>query len=154
MKVTQDAFGQAAHILQEHRLPLPVGADDHVMETERQLDDRIKAGERSITWPHFLDHDSTVTTAEQVYHPPGKNSSRKPFRRLFDRVFLPAHCVDYCFALFEILQSWCHLLVPHCQSLVLKARRVERFAAQTNGASVGLENVRKNQNRARQGARG
>ena len=57
IEVAQDAFSEPAHVFEEHRLPLAVRADDEIVKGKREFDDRIEAGKRTVTRPHFLDHD-------------------------------------------------------------------------------------------------
>src|SRR5208282_1696458 len=64
--VAQDAFGESADVLKEHRLPLAVGADDGVVEAQRKLHHRVKPWEAAVARPHLLDHDSAVYAAKQV----------------------------------------------------------------------------------------
>ena len=47
VEIAEDALGEAGDVLEEHRLPLAVGADDEVVERQRQLDDRVEARETS-----------------------------------------------------------------------------------------------------------
>ena len=80
-EISQDAFGQPAHVFQEHRLPLAVGADDEIVKRQRQFDDRIEARERAVARPHFLDHDAAVPGAEDVHHRDRRESFWRTNRR-------------------------------------------------------------------------
>ena len=86
--VAQDALGQAVGVLEKHRLPLAIGTDDLVVKRERQLDDRVEAGERPVAGPHFLDHDPAVPGAKQVNHAPGEDAPGKPLGGLLDGIDL------------------------------------------------------------------
>src|SRR5262245_3763596 len=48
IEVPQNALGQSAHVLEEHRLPLAVRAHHEIMKAEREFDDRIEPRERSV----------------------------------------------------------------------------------------------------------
>ena len=78
VEVPQDARSKAAHVLEEHRLPLPIRADDEIVEAERQLDDRIEPRERAVARPHLLDHDAAVAGAEDVHHASGEDRLGEP----------------------------------------------------------------------------
>src|SRR5204862_6371082 len=66
VEVAQDDLTQAFRALDEHRLPLPVGAHDLRVERHRQLDDRMEAGIRAVAREHLLDGDARVAAAEEV----------------------------------------------------------------------------------------
>ena len=52
-------------------LTLAVGAHDRIVKRQRQLDDRMKTGKRSVPRPHLFDQDAAVSRAKQMDHPPG-----------------------------------------------------------------------------------
>ena len=54
-KFRQSTGAEPLDVLQEHRLPLAVGADDGVVIGHRQLDDRVEARERPVAREHLLD---------------------------------------------------------------------------------------------------
>ena len=64
-------------VLQEHRLPLAVGADDRVVIGHRQLDDRVEARERAVPREHLLDGHPRVARAEDVDQPARRGSPRR-----------------------------------------------------------------------------
>ena len=65
--VADDLGGEARDVLEEHRLPLAVGADDEVVERQRQLDDRVKSGEAAVARELYFDWDARVAGAEEVH---------------------------------------------------------------------------------------
>src|SRR5262249_10841890 len=90
------------------RLPLAVGADDEVVEGQREFDDGIKPWEGTIARPHFLDEDSAVAGAEDVDHSPSEDRLCKPIRDLRDRWQLLLHRAAKPAALFQVVSSGCH----------------------------------------------
>ena len=108
IEVAQNAFGQPADILQEHRLPLAVRADDQVMKAQRQLDDRIEAGERAVARPHFLDQNPAVARAEQMDHAPGQNRFREPIGRLLNGRLLLLYDGEQFTAFLQVPRSRTH----------------------------------------------
>src|SRR5262249_2331230 len=70
--------------------------------------DRIKPWKRSITGPHFLDHDAAVTGSENVNHPAGQDGLRKPACGLIDRRLLRPYRGNELSAPVQILLYWCH----------------------------------------------
>ena len=78
VEVAENAFGEAADVFEEHGLALAVGADDEVVEAQREFNDRIETGKRSVARPHFLDQNPAVPGAEEVNHPSGKNCFSEP----------------------------------------------------------------------------
>ena len=105
-EIAQDPFGQAADVFQEHRLPLPIGANDQIVKRNRQLDDGIETGKGAVTGPHLLDHDARVAAAENMHHAPGQDRLREPVRRLADRLVLRGDHVHQRAALGQIIQKW------------------------------------------------
>ena len=81
----EDALGEAGNIFEEHRLALAVRADDEVVERKRQLDDGIKARERSVAGPHLLDEDAGMAAAEEVDHAAGLDGFGEPVGGGLDR---------------------------------------------------------------------
>ena len=67
-------------VLQEHRLPLPVRADDRVVIRHRQLDDRMEARERPVAREHLLDGHPRVARPEDVDEPSRQDRRREPRR--------------------------------------------------------------------------
>ena len=108
VEVPQDPLGQAAHVFQEHRLPLAVRADDEVVKAQREFDDRIETGERAVARPHLLDHDAAMAGAEDVDHAARENAFREPVRRLRDRIALALHLIDDRTAFAEIIGGGRH----------------------------------------------
>ena len=88
------------HPLDEHRLPLPVRADDLRVEGHRELDDRVEAGIRAVAREHLLDRDARVAGAEEVDEPAAGDRVGAD-RRLGDRVGLRARCVEELRAALE-----------------------------------------------------
>jgi len=66
LEVREDDLGQPFHPLDEHRLPLAVGADDLRMEGHRELHDRVETGEGAVAREQLLDGDARVARAEGV----------------------------------------------------------------------------------------
>jgi hypothetical protein len=53
-------------MFEEHGLALTVRADDYIMESQRKLDDGMKAGVTAMPWEHLLDKYARVTGAKHV----------------------------------------------------------------------------------------
>ena len=75
-------------VLQEHRLPLAVGADDRVVEGHRQFDDRVEPRERSVPREQLLDRHPRVARAEDVHEPALQDRAGEVVGRRADRVEL------------------------------------------------------------------
>ena len=78
------------------------------MKSQRQLDDRVEAGERAVARPHFLDHDAAVAGAEQVHHSPGENRLGKPVGCLVDGIRLAKRVIRQFAAFLEVVGAWRH----------------------------------------------
>ena len=66
------------HVLQEHRLPLPVRADDRVVKGHRQLDDRVEPRERPVAREHLLDGHPRMPGPEDVDQASGQDRLGEP----------------------------------------------------------------------------
>ena len=75
-EVAQDDLGQAGHALDEHRLPLAVGAHHLGVEGHRQLHDGVEAGEAAVAREHLLDRDARVAGAEEMHQAVARRWSR------------------------------------------------------------------------------
>jgi hypothetical protein len=53
-----------------------------VVEAERQFYHGIEPWETPVSRPHFLDHDSAVSAAEEVHHSVGQDSLREAIRNV------------------------------------------------------------------------
>src|SRR5437762_6357645 len=64
LEIAEDALREAGNIFQEHRLPLAVRANDGIVKGEREFDNRVEAGEGTVTRPHLFHEDSAVARTE------------------------------------------------------------------------------------------
>ena len=107
-EIPQNARGQSAHILEEHRLALAIRADHPVVKRQRQFHDGIPAWERPVARPHLLHHDATVSAAENMDHAPGENARGKQIRGARDGIGLSGHGIEQAAALEEIISGGGH----------------------------------------------
>ena len=76
----EDLRGEALRALDEHRLALPVRADDLGVEGHRELDERVEAGIGAVAREELLDRDPRVAGAEDVHEPAAGDRSRRRSR--------------------------------------------------------------------------
>ena len=87
-EVGKDHFGQALHLLEEHRLALAVGAHHLVVVGQRQLHDRMEARKAAVARKDFFDAHAGVAGAKQVHQPSLENRGGAPAGGLRDGVEL------------------------------------------------------------------
>ena len=66
VEVGENRSSETFDSLDEHRLPLPVRANDLGMEGHRELDDRMEPGVRAVARKHLLDRNPRVARAEEM----------------------------------------------------------------------------------------
>lgn len=112
-EVAEDAFGEAADVLEIHGLALAVGSDDEVVEREGKFDDRIEAGEGTVPRPYFFNHDARMAGAEDVNHAASENGFGEPSGGFADAGLLSGDGIDEMAAvgeiIFERLGHWSYL---------------------------------------------
>ena len=100
-EVREHLIGEPRDALDEHGLPLAVGADDLSVEGGGELDHRAEAREGTVAREHLLDRHPRVPTAEGVDEAAGLDRVRGPRGRRRDRRRLGAldltHQLDRAF---------------------------------------------------------
>jgi hypothetical protein len=78
------------------------------VKRERQLDDGIEPGKRSVTRPHFFDENPAVPATKQMHRAAGQNRFSEPISRLLNRRLLLFDRCHECAALAEVISAWSH----------------------------------------------
>ena len=94
LEVREDALGKTFHPLDEHRLALPIRADDLRVKRHRQLDERIEARVRAVAWEQLLDRHARMAGAERVDEPAGRDRVRAQPARRVERLRLRLQTVE------------------------------------------------------------
>src|SRR5215216_1928573 len=117
-KVTQNDLTKPFHVFEEHRLALSVRANDEIVKREGQLDDRMEAGETSMTREHLFDKNARVSCGKKMNEPISRDRLGAHLRCLFNPIHLCGfNPVEDLFCLCEVIKRgiW-HIEYPYLKN--------------------------------------